>query len=121
MIRGWFDDEGQLRFEIELVNANGLSLPVDGLLDTGSTEWLVLNYQDAQSLDWSFVGRRTVQTVQGETTLNVYAGKLVLDGQEFNIPAIASEVLEDYLLGVSWLRTRRLVADMRAEILTLGE
>ncbi|GAB4172458.1 MAG: hypothetical protein Fur006_01270 [Coleofasciculaceae cyanobacterium] len=46
MIEGWFDDEGQLRFEIDLVAANELPLPVDAVLDTGSTEWLVINNQD---------------------------------------------------------------------------
>ncbi len=39
--------------EIELVTADGLALPVDVLLDTGATEWLVINDQDARK---SWVG-----------------------------------------------------------------
>lgn len=65
--------------------------------------------------------RRTVRTAQGETTLNVYAGKVILDGQEFDIPVVASRIIEEYLLGVPWLRTRRLVADLPAGLLTLGQ
>ncbi len=120
MIEGWFDEEGQLRFEIDLVAADGLSLPVDVLLDTGATEWLVINDQDLESLGWQFVGRRTVRTAQGETTLNVYGGKVILDGQEFEIPVVATQAIDDYLFGLRWLRTRRLVADLPAGVLTLG-
>ena len=119
MIEGWFDDEGQLRFEIDLVAANGLPLPVDALLDTGSTEWLVINNQDLESLGWRFVGRRTVRTAQGETTLNVYAGKVILDGQDFDIPVVAISAIEEYLLGVPWLRTKRLIVDFPVGLLTL--
>ena len=35
MIQGWFDDNEQLFFEIELIADKGLELPVDALLDTG--------------------------------------------------------------------------------------
>lgn len=72
MIQGWFDDLGQLRFEIDLIAAN--ELPVTG----------------------------------------------ILDGQEFDIPVVAGMAIEEYLLGVPWLRTRRLVADLPAGLLTLG-
>lgn len=120
MIQGWFDQEDQLRFEIELVDTNGVSLAVDALFDTGSTEWLVLSTQDIESLGWPEIGRRIIRTVQGETSLNVYAGQLILDERIFEVPVIGSEMIEDYLLGVPWLQTRRLVADRQAEILTLG-
>jgi predicted aspartyl protease len=120
MIEGSFDNEGQLRFEIDLVAANGLPLPVDAVLDTGSTEWLVINNQDLESFGWRFVGRRTVRTAQGETTLNVYAGKVILDEQEFDIPVVASKAIEEYLIRIPWLRTKRLVVDWPAVLLTLG-
>jgi len=120
MIQGWFDDVGLLHFEIDLIAANGLSLPVDVLLDTGSTEWLVINKQDIESLGWSFAGRRNVQMIRGETNLNLYIGKVRLDGQEFDIPVVAGMGVEDYLLGIPWLRTRRLVVDLPASLLTLG-
>ena len=46
MIYGTFGDDGELFFEIDLVTAEGLELPVDALLDTGFSEWLVINKQD---------------------------------------------------------------------------
>lgn len=95
MISGWFDAEGQLRFEIELIDELGEPLAVDALLDTGSTEWLVLSNQDIEILGWSKIGRKTVKTVQGEITLDVYAGKVIFDGLELNIPVVASGTLED--------------------------
>jgi predicted aspartyl protease len=121
MSAGWFDVEGQLRFEIELVDKFGVSLAVDALLDTGSTEWLVLSTQDIEILGWSFVGRRTLKTVQGEMNLKVYTGKVIFDGHEFDIPAVASPFIEDYLIGLPWLLERRLVVDMKAGILTLAD
>jgi predicted aspartyl protease len=90
MIYGWFDEEGKLWFEVELVDASGIPLAIDAILD-------------------------------GEITLNVYTGKLIFDGEEFDVLVTASEANEDYLLGVPWLRKRRLVADMRTGVLTLGE
>lgn len=35
MIQGTFGDEEQLFFEIELISADGLELPIDAMLDTG--------------------------------------------------------------------------------------
>ena len=42
MIQGVFGDDGELFFEIELITAAGLELPVDTLLDTGFSGWLVM-------------------------------------------------------------------------------
>lgn len=38
MIRGEFDELGQLFFEVELIATNGEKFAVNALLDTGSTE-----------------------------------------------------------------------------------
>lgn len=35
MISGKFDSQGQLFFEVGLIDSDGLVLPVDALLDTG--------------------------------------------------------------------------------------
>lgn len=120
MISGWFDVEGQLRFEIELIDELGESLAVDALLDTGSTEWLVLSNQDIEILGWSKIGRKTVKTVTGEITLDVYAGLVIFDGLELNVPVVASVTLDDYLIGIPWLRSKRLVVDRPGGVLTLG-
>ena len=45
MIHGKFGKRGELFFEINLITADGLNLPVDVLLDTGFTEFMVINQQ----------------------------------------------------------------------------
>lgn len=50
MIRGEFDEVGQLFFEIDLITTDGEILPTTALLDTGSTEWLAINNQDSELL-----------------------------------------------------------------------
>jgi predicted aspartyl protease len=42
MIQGMFGEQGQLFFEIELLTTDGLNLPVDVMLDTGFTGFLIL-------------------------------------------------------------------------------
>ena len=121
MIEGWFDDEGKLHFEITLIAANGEEFIDDAILDTGSTEWLVINSQDLQGLAWSVVERgRPMQTAQGESLFDIYLGKVLLDGSEIEILVVAGSELEEKLLGVPWLQTRRLVADFPLGLLTLG-
>ena len=61
-----------------------------------------------------------MQTAQGEAELNLYEGTVLLDGQEFTIPVLGGDELEDILLGVRWLQTKRLVADFPARVLTLA-
>ncbi len=85
MIQGEFDEIGQLFFEIELIAANGEKLPVTALLDTGSTEWLAINDQDLEALEWSLLSGRNIVTGMGEASFNSYSGKVVLDAQEFTV------------------------------------
>jgi predicted aspartyl protease len=120
MIQGEFDEKGQLFFEIGLIAASGEIFPVSALLDTGSTEWLAINDQDLEALEWPLYGRREVVTAMGETTLNTYLGKVVLDEQEFTIPVVAGPAFREILMGVPWLRVKRLLADLPAGVLTLG-
>ncbi|WP_370589636.1 hypothetical protein [Tychonema sp. LEGE 07203] len=47
MISGWFGENGELFFEIELIASNGEIFPVEVLLDTGFTAgYLAVNFQD---------------------------------------------------------------------------
>jgi predicted aspartyl protease len=120
MIQGKFGEQDELSFEIELIAANGLELPVDALLDTGFSDWLAVDNQDLEGLDWDYVGERNMRMAQGETTFDVYAGKVRIDGQEFDIPVYAGDGVPEFLLGRKWLRTRRLVVDLPSGVLTLG-
>ncbi len=118
---GKFNSKGELVFEIDLIGADGDPIPVNVLLDTGFTGWLAIDYQDAESLGWLlFSQQERMQTARGEARFDLYEGTVVLDGQEFTISVLAGDELEDNLLGVRWLQTKRLVADFPVGVLTLG-
>ena len=121
MISGSFNAKGELIFEIGLIGADGESIPVNVLLDTGFTGWLAIDNQDAESMGWLIIDQQErMQTARGEAQFDLYEGTVLLDGQEFVIPVLGGDELEDILLGVRWLQTKRLVADFPAGLLTLG-
>jgi predicted aspartyl protease len=119
MIHGFFGDEGALFFEIELINAEELKLPVDAMLDTGFSYWLAIDNQDLDGLDWVLLERQTMRTARGDFNFDIYAGKVRIDGSEFDIPVHVGEGLTEVLLGLKWLKTRRLMVDMPSGTLTL--
>ena len=53
MISGEFRIKGELVFEIDLIGADAEPIPVNAILDTGFTGWLIVDNQDAESLDWA--------------------------------------------------------------------
>ncbi len=122
MIVGKFGEIGELFFEIDLIAANGEVFPVDALLDTGfTTGWLAINEQDVDALRWVFIElNRTMRTAQGESTFALYEGKVMLDGVEYVIPVHVGREVSETLMGLQWLRTKRLVVDEILEVLTLG-
>lgn len=118
---GFFGDEDALFFEIELLADDGLELPVDAMLDTGFSYWLAIDNQDLDALGWVRLERQTMRTARGDFNFDIYAGKVRIDGSEFEIPVHVGEGLTEVLLGLKWLKTRRLVVDMQSGVLTLGE
>ncbi len=121
MIAGRFGDTGQLLFEIELIAACRGRPPCLPLLYF-TTDWLAMNIQDIEILGWPLMERRrAMRTARGEEFFRIYAGKVLLDEQEFNIPVVAAIDIQENLLGLQWLQTLRLVADLPAGMLTLGE
>ncbi len=119
MIQGTFGDQDELFFEIELIADNGLELPVDTLLDTGFSGWLAINSQDLEGLDWIYVRRQKMITARGEFYFDIYAGKVRIEGQEFDIPVHVGAGVPEVLIGRQLLKNRRLVVDISARILTL--
>jgi len=117
MIQGTFGDDGELFFEIGLVTNAGLVLQIDAMLDTGFSEWLVINKQDLAGLGWLYVYKRVMQMAQGESSFDIYTGKVRIAQQEFEV--CAGEEVSEILLGRKWLKTWRLVADMPKNVLTL--
>jgi predicted aspartyl protease len=54
MISGSFGDNGELFFEIRLVDKSGLEFSIEAILDTGFTNgWLAIDTQDLDTLGWS--------------------------------------------------------------------
>jgi len=120
MIVGKFGDDEELFFEIELIAENSLELPIDAMLDTGFSDWLAMDKQDLQGLDWLYVGKRIMQTARGEVEFDIYVGKMRIDGEEFDIPVHVGNGVPEILIGRQWLKSRRLVVDMLLGILILG-
>jgi predicted aspartyl protease len=123
MISVRFGEVGELFFEIDVIAADSERFPVEVLLDTGfTTGWLAMDIQDIESLGWPLIQpRQAMQTARGEEFFRLYAGQVIVDEQEFTIPVIAAIGIPDNLLGLQWLKTKRLVVDFPSGLLTLGE
>ena len=121
MIQGYFGDKGELYFEIELIAADGSVVTVDGLLDTGFTDWIAMDIQDVESLQWSYIKEQDMQTARGQARLYRYEGTVLFAGQELTVPVLGGEEISEILLGLPWLENRRLVVDRKAGVLTLSE
>jgi predicted aspartyl protease len=119
MMEGIFGDNDELFFEISLIADNGLELPVDALLDTGFSGCLAMDIQDLEGLNCTYVDKETMQTAKGEFDFDIYAGKVRLEGQEFDIPVHVGAGVPEILIGRQWLKNRRLVVDISADVLTL--
>jgi clan AA aspartic protease len=110
MIEGRFGDKGQIYLEIDLIDGD-ISFPVETMLDTGFTEFLAMNKQDVQSLDWHFLRQNKLRTAQGETEFDVYTGRVIIDGKDFEVPVFAGDEIQEILLGSRWLKLFILVAN----------
>lgn len=111
MIEGQLGENGQIYFEIDLITSDGLSFSTDAMLDTGFTEFLAINQQDLESLDWLFLSQDKVRTAQGEATFDIYLGKVAIANREFEIPVFAGDEIREILLGSQWLKVFKLTAD----------
>jgi len=121
MIQGEFNSRGELFFEIGLMSAEGDIFPVMALLDTGFTGWLAIDEQDADSLGWTRNNEpQDMQTARGEARFSLYEGTVVIEGEEYTVEVLGGNELMNILLGVLWLRTKRLVVDFPSGLLTLG-
>lgn len=121
MIQGYFGEKGELFFEIDLIAADSSVLTVNALLDTGFTDWLAMDIQDAESLGWTFIRQREMRTARGDALFNLYVGTVFFDNQELIVPVLGGEQVPEILIGLPWLESRRLVVDRKADLLTLGE
>ena len=94
MISGEFNSKGELIFEISLIAADGDIIPVKPLLDTGFTDWLAIDTQDAARLGWLLLSQKQqMRTSRGDARFNIYQGKVILDDQEYIIPVLGGDAL----------------------------
>lgn len=121
MISGKFGDEDELVFEIDLIAGDEFELPVNAILDTGFSDWLAMDEQDLEGFDWEYLGERDMLLAKGESKFDIYAGKVKIDEIVFDIPVYVGQGIPEVLLGRQWLKTRRLVADIPLQVLTLGD
>lgn len=119
MIEGRFGDKGELFFEIELITGDGCHIPVEAMLDTGFTGFLAMNKQDLEVCDWTYLEKEELRTAQGETLFDIYLGKIILAGEEFEITVFAGDEIQEILLGSQWLKRFDLIVKYRDGILRL--
>ena len=120
MISGKFNRKGELVFEVDLIAADETLISVDALFDTGFTDWLLINNKYAEYLGWlKQRNTRRINTAAGIRFVNIYEGIILIDGEEFIIPVLGAYHVKVILLGVRWLRFKRLIADYSAGVLTL--
>jgi predicted aspartyl protease len=121
MISGWFGENGELFFEIELMASNGEIFPVEVMLDTGFTAgYLAINFQDMEALEWPLVRADfELATARGDALFDIYEGRVIVDGQEFTVPVHVGDELPEILIGSQWLESMQLVVNKPQGILTL--
>ncbi len=118
-MNGFFGEEDSLLFEILLIASDGLEIPVDAMLDTGFSYFLAINEQDIDALGWERLREQTMRTARGDVKFDIYIGKVIFDGQEYDIPVHVGKDLTEVLLGRQWLTNRRLLVDINKNELTL--
>ncbi len=118
MIQGRFGDKGQIYFDINLIDGDGLSFSVEVMLDTGFTEFVAMNKQDVESLDW-LLRQNRLRTAQGKAFFDIYLGKVAIAEQEFDVPVFAGDEIREILLGSQWLKIFTLVANYQKDRVTL--
>ena len=119
MKKGHFNNRGELFFEMDLMAVDSSIVAVDAMLDTGFTDWLAMNIQDIKDLGWPFIDRQEKQTASGFVSFNLYMGTVFFDDQEFTIEVIGGDEFTHVLMGLQWLKHRRLIVDRKMDQLTL--
>ncbi|RKZ40055.1 MAG: aspartyl protease [Gammaproteobacteria bacterium] len=119
MIRGNINSQGELFFEMGLIASDKSVMFTHAILDTGFTDWIAMNIQDVESLGWAFIKTQKKYTANGIIEFNLYAGTVFFDEQEFAIEVIGGNEFTHVLMGLQWLKHRRLIVDRKMDRLTL--
>ena len=119
MNQGHFNNKGELFFQMDLMAVDCSKITVEVMLDTGFTDWLAMNLQDIECLEWPFIMKQEKQTAGGFVKFNLYAGTVFFGDQKFAIPVIGGNEFTHVLMGLQWLKHRRLIVDRKMDWLTL--
>jgi predicted aspartyl protease len=119
MKKGLFNQKGELFFQIDLMAVDNSIMTVEAMLDTGFTDWLAINTQDIECLEWPFIMKQKKYTANGIIEFDLHAGTVFFDEQEMTIPVIGGEDFTGVLMGLQWLQHRRLIVDRKRDWLTL--
>lgn len=120
MINGYFGEEDELIFDIDLITIDGLELSVEAIMDTGFSGWLAIDRQDIDGLGWTYLGQSQMRMAKGgDVEFNLYTGTVQMGGQKFDILVHVGEEVPEILLGRQWLKNRRLVVNFPLQLLTL--
>lgn len=121
MISGSFGDNGELFFEIQLVDKSGSEFPIEAILDTGFTNgWLAIDTQDLDALGWSLIAAQVeMTTASGNARFDLYEGIIIIDDTRITIPVHVGDNISDTLLGSLWLDIMELIVNKPKNILTL--
>lgn len=115
MIRGRFNENFQIFFNIDLIAEGELNLSVEALLDTGFSGFLAINKQDVEALNWPYFDAEELLTAQGTAIFDKYIGKVLIDGRIFEVPVFAGDNIQEILLGSQWFSTFDLTVKYRTE------
>ena len=119
-MNGYFGENGELLFEVDLIAINQERVSVEVLLDTGfTTGWLGINLQDAEALGWSMIAAQIeMKTASGNDFFSLYEGQIRIDEQIFNVPVHVGVNFSEILLGCQWLEMMKLVVNKSQNLLT---
>ncbi|WP_396681792.1 aspartyl protease (plasmid) [Microcystis aeruginosa FACHB-524] len=115
LIRGTFGDNCEIFFPIALITGEGENLSVDAMLDTEFTEFLAINKQDVEGLNWAYFDQKEMLTARGLANFDIYLGKVLINEREFEVPVFAGDDIQEILIGSQWLKEFDLMVRYRQE------
>ena len=113
MIRGSVSQDLEALITVDVEDGNGTSHPLEVILDTGFTGYLVLPQDVIRQLRQAYSGRRSVILASGEqSAVDAYAAIVSWHGRRRDV--IVLESSGESLLGMSLLSGSRVTLNVQA-------
>jgi clan AA aspartic protease len=111
MIRGHVDQRLQARVVIEILSADGRTVPVDAIIDTGFSGFLTLSAGQLSSLALQELGAREARLGDGELVVfRTFLATVRWHDRQRTITVLQSDA--GALIGMALLRGDRLTVDV---------